>query len=143
MKLITQEIRARLLANARDRGPDHAPVLKLFTPWAGATWLITEMDPEDQDRLFGLCDLGQGFPELGYLSLAEIASVRGPGGLKIERDLHFSAWASLGAYAEAARQKQGITESRIELRCAFIRLEARAREEREKLRAWIETEGAA
>lgn len=143
MKLITQEIRARLLTNARDRGPDHAPVLKLFTPWAGATWLITEMDPEDQDRLFGLCDLGQGFPELGYLSVEEIASVRGPGGLKIERDLHFSARASLGVYAEAAQQKQGITEGRIELRCAFIRLEARAREEREKLRAWIETEGAA
>lgn len=55
MKMITRENRERLLANAQDRGPDHAPVSKLFTPWVGSTWLITEMDPEDEDRLLGLC----------------------------------------------------------------------------------------
>jgi hypothetical protein len=30
--------------------------VKLFTPDAGATWLLTEIDPHDQDRGFGLCD---------------------------------------------------------------------------------------
>ena len=39
-----------------------------FTPDAGATWLLTEIDPDDHDHAFGLCDLGQGFPELGYVS---------------------------------------------------------------------------
>ena len=38
--------------------------------------------------MFGLCDLG--FPELGYVSLNELQGVRGPLGLGIERDLHWT-----------------------------------------------------
>lgn len=61
-KLITDEQRAQLLANGRDsiENPrfDPLPVVKLFTPNAGATWLLTEIDPDDQDIAFGLCDLG-------------------------------------------------------------------------------------
>lgn len=30
---------------------DPAPVLKLFTPDTGATWLLTEIDPEERDHL--------------------------------------------------------------------------------------------
>ena len=29
---------------------DHKPVVKLFTPDAGRTWLLTEIDPDDPDR---------------------------------------------------------------------------------------------
>jgi hypothetical protein len=76
-KLITDEQRAQLLANGRQSlvndDFDPPPVVKLFTPDAGATWLLTEIDPDDHDHAFGLCDLGQGFPELGYVSLAELA----------------------------------------------------------------------
>jgi hypothetical protein len=82
---------------------DHFPVLKLFTPDAAATWLISEVDPDDP--LFGLCDLGLGYPELGYVSLAEIASAKGRLGLPVERDLHFVADKSLSVYAEEARMK--------------------------------------
>ncbi len=82
MILITETLRAQLLANGRqsldDDDFDPPPVVKLFTPDAGATWLLTEIDPDDHDRAFGLCDLGQGFPELGYVSLATLQSVRGP-----------------------------------------------------------------
>ena len=39
--------------------------MKLFTPDANATWLLTELDPVEPDRAFGLCDLGLGYPELG------------------------------------------------------------------------------
>lgn len=49
-----------------------------------------------------------GCPELGNVSLAEIESVRGPGGLTIERDLHFVADKPLSAYAEEARRLQHI-----------------------------------
>jgi hypothetical protein len=57
---------------ARDgKTPDHVPVLKLFTPMGSATWVLTEYHPEDE-RFFGLCDLGMGSPELGYVSRAEI-----------------------------------------------------------------------
>ncbi|MEM9167931.1 MAG: DUF2958 domain-containing protein [Planctomycetota bacterium] len=59
--------------------------VKLFTPWTNWTWWIAEFDGED--ICFGLV---QGFEtELGYFSLKELEAIRGPGGLKIERDLHF------------------------------------------------------
>ncbi|MBR1240266.1 DUF2958 domain-containing protein [Bradyrhizobium sp. AUGA SZCCT0274] len=103
---LTEEDRIRLFANALADESDHAPVVKLFTPDGAATWLISEVDPDDPDRLFGLCDLGQGYPELGYVSLAEISAVRGRLGLPVERDLHFVGDKPISAYAEEAR-KQG------------------------------------
>ncbi len=106
-KLITDEQRAQLLANGRrsieDDGVDPPPVVKLFTPDAGAIWLLTEIDPHDEDRAFGLCDLGHGFPELGHVSLRELATVRGRWGLSVERDLHFRPDKSISAYAREAR----------------------------------------
>ena len=106
-KLITDEQHAQLLDNGRQSleqdNFDPAPVVKLFTPDAGATWLLTEIDPDDHDHAFGLCDLGLGYPELGWVSLAEIATVRGRFGLPIERDLHFEAQKRLSTYAREAR----------------------------------------
>ncbi len=64
---------------------DHVPVVKFFNPLGEGVWLAREMDP-DGDTLFGLADLGE--PELGSFSLKEMASVRLPLGLGIERDLH-------------------------------------------------------
>jgi hypothetical protein len=103
--LLTEEDRIRLFANALADDRDPAPVVKLFTPDAGATWLISECDPDEPDRLFGLCDLGLGHPELGYVSLAEIMEVRGRLGLPIERDLYFVADKPLSAYAAEAQAK--------------------------------------
>lgn len=104
---ITQAIHAELLANGhRTAGGDDIdphPVVKLFTPDAGATWLLTEIDPDDEDLAFGLCDLGLGCPELGYVRLSELAQVRGRFGLFVERDRHFRADKPLSAYAEDAR----------------------------------------
>lgn len=117
MKLLTQDIRERLLRNGRlqrelqDGGKaeaDFIPVVKLFTPDAGCTWLLTELDPDDPDIAFGLCDLGLGFPELGSVSLTEIAGIRGRLGLPVERDLHFAPTKTLSAYAEEARLHDAI-----------------------------------
>ena len=109
MALITDEQRLQLLANgaasAQGRRGDFYPVVKLFTPDAGATWLITECDPDEPDRLFGLCDLGLNCPELGYVQLAEIKEIRGRLGLPVERDLHFTADKPISAYAAEARAK--------------------------------------
>jgi hypothetical protein len=102
-ELITIEDRIRLLVQALADDRDSAPVLKFFSPDGAATWLISEVDPDDPDRLFGLCDLGLGHPELGYVSLAEISAARGPLGLPVERDLHFVADRPLSKYAEEAR----------------------------------------
>lgn len=53
--LITDEQRVLLLTNGREslQNPDFdlAPVVKLFTPDTGATWLLTEIDPDDHAML--------------------------------------------------------------------------------------------
>jgi hypothetical protein len=110
MKLLTNELRERLL-DGRNRDQDHAPVVKFFTPDAQCTWLISEMD-EDGDTLFGLCDLGMGCPELGYVLLSEIEAVRGKFRLPAERDRHWSATKPMSAYAEAA-SKAGMIVDRL------------------------------
>jgi len=123
MKLLTKDIEKRLLANGALRRHiaqqgldgltaadlDFLPVVKLFTPDAGCTWLLTELDPDDPEIAFGLCDLGMGCPELGYVSLAELRTVRGKLNLPIERDLHFMPAKTISAYADEARAAGRIT----------------------------------
>ena len=115
MKLITDSLTELLLANGRaqraaiDKGDDaidFQPVVKLFTPDAQCTWLLTELDADG--LLFGLCDFGMGCPELGYVALAELTAVRGKLGLPVERDLHFVANKTLSAYADEARAQRGV-----------------------------------
>ena len=108
MDLITPELRECLLANglaARDnRNFDPMPVLKWFNPCGAATWLITELDPDNEDLAYGLADLGMGCPEVGHVSVRELASIRLMGGaLGIERDLHWRPDKPLSAYARLAR----------------------------------------
>ncbi|MCI2400991.1 DUF2958 domain-containing protein [Aliiroseovarius subalbicans] len=117
MELLPQSILDQLAANGHanqeriEAGEDtihHQPVVKLFTPDGGATWLLSETDPEDADIAFGLCDLGVGHPELGSVRISILQAHRGRLGLPIERDLHFKADASLSTYAERARKAGGI-----------------------------------
>lgn len=127
MILLSDALRAALLANGRDRPADPVPLLKLFNPLGPATWLATELDA-DGDRLFGLADLGFGCPELGYFSLSEIAALRLPLGLRIARDLQFRARWGLSVYAEAARQTGAITEIPMALERAAASLGASRRD---------------
>ena len=112
MKLLTKAIREKMLKNGirqtEDENYDPKPVVKIFTPDGSATWLLTELDPDDNDRSFGLCDLGMGSPELGYVLISELETARGPLGLPIERDRWFTASKPLSAYAEEARTDQCI-----------------------------------
>ena len=102
-----------------ERGQIHDPwpVLKLFNPAGAATWIATELT-EDGDTLFGLADLGFGCPELGSFSLAELASVRLPFGLGIERDVHFEPLARFSVWVEAARRCGSIIGAEAALRRA-------------------------
>jgi len=119
MKLLTDDIRAKLMANGRknahkladpnnEDGATHDfwPVVKLFNPCGAGTWLLTELDPEDPDIAFGLCDLGMQCPELGSVRISELESIRLMGGaLGIERDIHWTATKPLSAYADEARAR--------------------------------------
>lgn len=122
MKLITKEIERRLLENGRRPDEDHRPVVKFFDPCGAATWLITQMDPDEPDILFGLADLGLGFPELGTVRLSELETVKGRLGLGIERDLYFEARYPLSVHAEAARRAGTIVTATRPLDDAALRL---------------------
>lgn len=120
MQLLTQAQRNRLLANGRQQAPlrgtsdeiDFEPVVKLFNPCGAATWLLTELDPDDPDIAFGLCDLGMGYPEVGSVLLSELEGYHGPIGLGIERDRHWSPRGTLMDYARAAWDAGYVTEPR-------------------------------
>jgi hypothetical protein len=88
MKLLTKEIRRRLppLGGQDGKGGQAVAYVKFFTPDSSWTWYATEFDGED--TFFGLVD--GHFKELGDFSLAELESARGPMGLPIERDLHWT-----------------------------------------------------
>lgn len=114
--MLTKEDREQLRKNgeeqrkARDRGEeiDFRPVVKLFTPDAECTWLLSETYPAEPDIAFGLCDLGMGCPEIGDVSLTELREIRGSFGLPVERDPYFTARKTLGAYARDAHVAQRI-----------------------------------
>ena len=60
--------------------------VKFFTPDSNWTWYVAELDPRER-LCFGLVDGHER--EFGYFSLDELEEVRGPLGLKIERDLYW------------------------------------------------------
>lgn len=102
----TDELYHRLLANGRigQQAPfDAYPVVKLFTSDSSVTVLLTELDPDQPDLAYGLIDLGMGDPELGYVRLSELQTLRGSLGLPIERDRHFHADRPLSEYTRLAR----------------------------------------
>jgi hypothetical protein len=102
MKLFTKYIEPALAVNASADESTRRPALKLFGGGA-CTWLISER--VDDDTLFGLCDLGMGCPELGYVSQSELEGLRFPPlGLPIERDLYFSADKTLSEYFDEAKE---------------------------------------
>lgn len=110
IEMLGSQVAQQLLANHYTQLPlkgtrreqDFEPVCKLFLPWTSGTWLLTEMD--DDGLAFGLADLGMGMPEIGYISLDEIWEVEGPGGLRVERDIHWEASKTLRAYAQEAHE---------------------------------------
>ncbi len=81
---------------------DPMPVVKLHCPDTGGIWLLTELDPRDPDRAFGLCDPLPGSPRVATISLTELEQFRGPLGLAIERDLLFRADRTILAYTADA-----------------------------------------
>tara|TARA_R110002153_G_scaffold271312_1_gene438494 strand:- start:35 stop:364 length:330 start_codon:yes stop_codon:yes gene_type:complete len=102
MKLLTKQITTKLIKNFNDSGENHKPVVKLFGGGA-CTWLLSELDTEN-NIAFGLCDIGHGSAELGYVSIDELEQIRFPPfGGRVERDMYFVADKTLTEYADAAR----------------------------------------
>jgi hypothetical protein len=112
MKLLTKELEQKLIKNFeanndKENTTDFKPVVKFFGGGA-CTWLISEYNPEDK-IFFGLCDLGMGEPELGYVSREELESIRFlPFRLPVERDMHWTATKTLAEYAKEANEHRRI-----------------------------------
>ena len=86
MKLMTADLRTQLpQLYSQEEVEDPKAIAKYFTPDSNWTWYATEFD--GTDTFFGLVDGLE--KELGYFSLAELESVKGPFGLGVERDLWF------------------------------------------------------
>ncbi len=108
MALLSDELRARLEENGRrqhaakntDNELDFAPVAKLYTPLGNATWLLTEIDPKDADRAFGLYDSGKGQAELCYVSLLDLE--RRFAQSSVRRDKDFQTDEPLSGYVRKA-----------------------------------------
>ena len=109
MELYTRSQFEQLLANGRaaaieqEEDASRRPVVKWFTPFSAATWLISQIDPDDHDIAFGLADLGMGCPELGSIYIPELKALKGPLGLGVERDIYWQPRQSLVDYASQAR----------------------------------------
>ena len=99
---------AALRANSKhchQNGHDPQPVVHLYLPGSSHQWLLTEIHTED-DVAFGLCDLGMGFPELGYVDLREVLAAAWSVDIEPRCNLAFRPVAPLSVYAEQARRAQ-------------------------------------
>ena len=87
MKLLTKEILAQLPPlYSTEEQKDPLVICKFFDPCGSLTWFVTEFDPKKR-LFFGLVHGLED--ELGYFSLDELKSIKGPFGLGIERDNGF------------------------------------------------------
>jgi len=88
MQLMTKEVRRKLppLYSQEKLGGKAIAYVKFFTPTSSWTWYALAFDGED--TFFGLVEGHE--KELGYFSLSELQKIRGPMGLPIERDLHWT-----------------------------------------------------
>ncbi|WP_353720461.1 DUF2958 domain-containing protein [Dyadobacter sp. 676] len=114
-KMIPQNLIEIMIHNAQEVqnqiAKDHAPVVKLHSRYGKAVWLLSELDPVN-NIAFGLCDLGQGKPELGYVSLPDLASLK-HARLKVpmvETDPGFDGKYPMSVYLEAAKIAGKIVE---------------------------------
>jgi hypothetical protein len=101
-------IQAKVKGTSKELDP--FAVVKLFHPAGSGTWLLSEIEPDEPDIAWGLCDLGMGFPEFGTVSLQELAELKGFAGLRIARDRFFQAKAPISRYIDAADAAGYITE---------------------------------
>lgn len=96
MKLLTQVLKKQIppLYSTEDVPlGDKTVVAKFFTPWGSYTFYCIEGQEEDDDFIFWGIVTGMAEDEFGYSSLKEMESVRGFGGLGIERDLYWTPTA--------------------------------------------------
>jgi len=92
MELLTKELLKKFKKQGYTGNKDAKDIkviAKFFNPTGAGTWYAVEY--HEKARLFyGFVSISNDYnDELGYFSLDELKSFRGPFGIGIERDLHF------------------------------------------------------
>jgi len=80
----------KLYANENLPASEAVAIVKFFTPDGGWTFYASEFDGEDTFFGYVVSGIDPSFSELGYFSFAKLTDARGPLGLPIERDRHFT-----------------------------------------------------
>ena len=127
MKLLTKAQQEQLIeigfkqksVKSTPREIDFLPVVRLFNPCGAGTWLLTEIEPGTENIACGLADLDCECPEFGTIDLKELKAHKGPLGLGIERDLHWSPRAPISAYIKASSAARRIVEPKDDFGAAY------------------------
>lgn len=77
-------------------------MVRLFTPDADRTWLLTELDRLEPDVGFRICDLGMDWPELGNVRITPAERVRGASASRSKWTWVFTAKRRISKCAQAA-----------------------------------------
>ena len=100
MKLLTEELKKQLPPlYSQEKVSDPMVICKFFHPMSSMTWYAIEGSPVDEDGyydtekekvdFFFFGWVHSDFSELGWFSLSEMEAIN-VGGLRMERDLHFT-----------------------------------------------------
>ena len=84
--LLTEELLLRFKQVGRQDVPNPIVIAKFFSPWNDWAWFAFSYN-EETGTFFGL--IRGSYEELGYFAIEDLRGVRGPRGLKVERDLYF------------------------------------------------------
>ncbi len=91
MQLLTKKIKKMLPElYATESQDDPIVLVKFFTPDSCWTWYILEGSEQENEDWLLFAYVERMFNEFGYVSLRELENVRGPLGLKVERDITFA-----------------------------------------------------
>jgi Protein of unknown function (DUF2958) len=115
--LLPSEVRRKLppLYSGEEKGLEALAVVKFFTPDGNWTWYASEGSPVDANSCYDTQEEKVDFlffglvsgheVELGYFSLKELETIRGPLGLPIERDFSFKP-RTLGELQRLCRESR-------------------------------------
>lgn len=84
--LLTQELLTRFKEVGRQDVQNPLVIAKFFAPWNSWAWYAFSYN-EETGTFFGL--IKGSYKELGYFAIEDLRGVRGPNGLRVERDLYF------------------------------------------------------